>query len=286
MTTESYMNRFHGRCREEADPISAEDLYPCCRLEEAETCPCARESDPCPCGRAADPRPCPREEDDPIQEDGCCCKASMAAALRLLCGDELSQLVNFNSFFFLTDALTVGGTLNTTTGAPDNIAAAVGALQRFSPCNCDLIEVEGSAYHAVPSAPDLALLTVDTVSVCALKAAAFQLVEDQEEVTCECPSVERRALRLLRRAIRSAGGDTNACGVCQAHCDCDDCCCAAGILTELSGRNLSRQATLTVGPLVLQGVTVLGSLGTVLVLWNEAERRVYFVCANHIEVLG
>ena len=55
---------------------------------------------------------------------------------------------------------------------------------------------------------------------------------------------------------------------------------------ELSTRNLSRMATLTAGPLVLQNVTVIGSLGSVLVLADEDTERFYLVCADHVEALG
>jgi len=211
----------------------------------------------------------------------------MADALRILCSTELNELVDFDTFFFLTDALTVGGPLGSslpTTGPADNIAGAAASLQRFSPCNCDLLEVSGSAYFALPTAAGSALETVDAVSLCSLKAVAFQLSaadapEDQD-------AQDRRAIRLLRRAIRCAGGDTNTCGRCQAHCDCDSCCCNKGLLTELSARNLSRQATLTTGPLLLRDVTVLGSVGSALVLWNESDRRVYLICVEAVELLG
>ena len=92
--------------------------------------------------------------------------------------------------------------------------------------------------------------------------------------------------RPLRRAIRAEGGNTSGCAPCGAHCDCDGCCCDEGLLAELATRNLSRQATLTVGPLVLQDVTVLGSIGSVLVLADEAQRRIYFVCVSGVEALG
>ena len=81
---------------------------------------------------------------------------------------------------------------------------------------------------------------------------------------------------------------SNQCGVCCCPCDCspDDCCCAAGLLSTLSQNNLSRKVTIVAGPLVLQGVTLLGSVGNVLVLANSANNRIYFVCVNQIQFLG
>jgi len=207
----------------------------------------------------------------------------MDEALRLLCGTRLNERVNFESFFFLTDSLTIGGLLNpdvAPVGPADNIGTTTASLQRFSPCNCDLLEVSGDSYLAIPGTSSAALTDVDMVSLCALRAVAFQLNAPADDTT------DQETLCLLRQAIRCEGGDTNACGVCQAHCDCDSCCCNEGLLTELSRRNLSRQATFAAGPLFLRDVTVLGSVGSVLILWNETMRRIYLVCVDSIEVLG
>lgn len=234
----------------------------------------------CPCCAVTPPQP---EPDAP-----CCCKSSMAEALQLLCDPALASLVDFNSFFFLTHSLSVGGALCVpAANDADNITSAGATFHRFSPCNCDLLDVSGTAYFAVPGTSNVALDPVDQLSLCAVEAVAFQLLpsETTEAACCTLdpfPSVSRA----LRRAIRAEGGTTTACGTCAAHCDCDDCCCTAGILTELSTRNLSRLATLTAGPLVLQDVTVLGSLGSVLVLADEALGRFYLVCANTVETLG
>lgn len=271
MTPETYMRRYHTDCgcaAQDAPTLPAEVLFP--------NCPQAEQDTDCCCGHTPAPTP-------PV----CCCKASMVEALNLLCNQDIASLVDFDSFFFLTDALTVGGPLTVpATGAPDNISALNASFQRFSPCNCDLIDVSGTAYFATPGAAGTALETVDQISLCALKAVAFGLTD------LNCPVEDcqdqpyRRILRALRRAIRAEGGSTGACGVCASHCDCDTCCCDTGVLTELASRNLSRQASLTAGSLVLQNVTVLGSIGSVLVLADESQERIYFVCVSNVEVLG
>lgn len=270
MTTETYMRRYHGGCDcEDAAPaaLSAEELYPSCPLNTAE-------SGGCGCGQD-------NSESLPV----CCCKASMVEALRLLCNTELASLVNFDAFFFLTDTLAVGGDLIVPTTEADNIAALGASFQRFSPCNCDLVDVSGTAYYAAPGISTTVLETVEQLSLCAVKAIAFTLVTAEEEGETDI-AIYRRALRYLRRAIRAEGGDTSGCASCGAHCDCDDCCCDAGLLTALATRNLSRQATLTAGPLVLQNVVVLGAIGSVLVLADETNRRIYFVCVSNVEALG
>ena len=266
MTPETYMRRFHGLEQSlESDPcpLTAEEVYPCCALDNGDngcTIP------------------------DTNEPDLCCCKASMAEALQLLCGNTLGSLVNFDAFFFLTDSLALGSTLTIPGDDTDNIGTPAASLRRFSPCNCDLLDVGGTAYFAIPGQNDIALEAVSQLSLCSVKAVAFQITIDDE-----APGEEnnyRRAVRAIRRAIQAEGGSTGACGLCQAHCDCDDCCCASGILSELSTRNLSRTATLTAGPLVLQNVTVLGSVGSALVLSSEELNRFYLVCANAVEFLG
>lgn len=265
MTPETYMKRFHGSCgcnrcgAAEADSCPLEDEVP------FSSCPVGEET-------ALDP------------EDGCCCKASMVEALRLLCGERQSNMVDFDAFFFLTDSLAVGSPLSVHGDCTDNIVSPCASLERFSPCNCDLLDVSGTAYFAVTGLECAALEDVYRLTLCSLKAVAFQIKESDCE--CDCDTNFRRVTRGLRRAIRNEGGNTGSCGACEAHCDCDDCCCAAGVIQELSTRNLSRTATLTAGPLVLRNVTVLGSVGSVLVLASEELSRVYLVCANAVEAIG
>lgn len=263
MTPESYMNRYHRTAvSADAYPLAAEDVFP--------SCGCASED----AGNAV-----------VAPEVSCCCKPSMVEALRLLCGNTLGSLVDFDAFFFLTDSLAVGSSLSVPGEDTDNITTPTAGLRRFSPCNCDLLDVTGTAYFAVPGTENVAMESVEQLSLCSIKAVAFQITEATCPRDCD-DSNYNRAVRAIRRAIQAEGGNTSACAACQAHCDCDDCCCAAGVLTELSSRNLSRLATLTAGPLVLRDVTVLGSIGSVLVLSDEELSRFYLVCANSVEALA
>lgn len=262
MTPEAYMKHYHcTACSADSCPLTDQEVRPACG--------CAAEND--------DASITP-----PVT---CCYKSSMVEALRLLCGTTLGSLVDFDTFFFLTDALAVGSPLSTPKDDTDNICNPSAGLRRLSPCNCDLLDVTGTAYFAVPGNDCAALENLDQLSLCAIKAVAFQVMEGECPRDCD-DSNYHRAVRAIRRAIQAEGGTTGACASCQAHCDCDDCCCAAGVLTELSSRNLSRQATLTVGPLVLRKVSVLGSVGSVLVLASECLNRFYLVCADSIEALG
>jgi len=296
VTHEAYLTRRCAQAERDADccPLTAEEVFPCgCGRDRDRDCDCGcgRERDcdrdrdcDCGCGCGCGETEPPYQEDRD-REDGCCCKASMVEGLRLLCGECLSSLVNFDQFFFLTDALAVGSPLGVPGTDTDNITTPTATLERFSPCNCDLLDVSGTAYAAELGSTAVVMDDVDQLSLCALKAVAFQIEPSECDDECEGTNY-RRAVRAIRRAIRAEGGDTGACGVCGAHCDCDDCCCAAGVVRELSTRNLSRQATLAAGPLVLRNVTVLGSIGSVLVLADEALSRFYLVCANAVEAIG
>lgn len=267
MTPETYLQLYHNQNPALSDALRA-GTAPACPLPAEKFCPCSH-------------RPAPQPSQD------CCCKRAMAEALRLLCDPLLAELVDFNTFFFLTDSLTVGGALTVpspSTTPADNIESAEASFHRFSPCNNDLLEIDATAYFATPLDDVIALEDVDQLSICALKAVAFELIDLED--TEENSSAYRRAIRALRRTLDSEGGDTSACGSCAAHCDTHDCCCTSGVLNELSARNLSRVATFTAGPLVLQNLSVLGSLGGALLLGNETLRRFYLVCAETIEALG
>ena len=58
-------------------------------------------------------------------------------------------------------------------------------------------------------------------------------------------------------------------------CDCTD--------SRLSGR---RTASVAAGPLLVANAAVLGSVGEVLVLANDADRRIYYVCQNSVSFSG
>ena len=58
-------------------------------------------------------------------------------------------------------------------------------------------------------------------------------------------------------------------------CDCTD--------SRLSGR---RTVSVAAGPLLVANAAVLGSVGEVLVLANDADRRIYYVCQNSVSFSG
>lgn len=87
------------------------------------------------------------------KRENCCCKKSMIAALKLLCNSELAELIDFEKFAFLTDNFIVGAKLvlfKKGIEGKDNLSDLSGSFRRFSPCNCDLIEIAGTAFYDVP----------------------------------------------------------------------------------------------------------------------------------------
>lgn len=245
----------------------------------ASSCPTVRPS--CPCGGNSG-----GNNGGGSSEEGCgCCKASMRQALRLLCSNQISDLLDFDGFAFVTDDLVVGAQ-PVTMGpmAKDNLSELSGTFRRFSPCNCDLIDVEGTAYGPFGS-----LIEVEQATLCALSAIVFQVTESTSApCNCDCLTTPEARYRRVRDLLQCELNSVNrACGECVCHCDCtDDCCCAEGVLAALSGLSLNKRATLIAGLLALRNVTVLGTIGNVLVLGNDEEYRFYFVCANKVEMLA
>lgn len=260
---------------------------------------------PNPCGTPAVPGgaccPCaPSGGQKPSGGDstGCtCCKTSMRSALKLLCCNAIADYVNFDAFAFLTDFNMVGATpASMTAGENDNLDALNGTFRRFSPCNCDMIDIAGTVMT-----PYGATVTVDEASLCALSAIAFQLLPaptaDTSATTAAaattttvcCPADTnlfryRRVRDLLQAELQSTD---RPCGECVCSCNCtDDCCCTDGVLNALSNTALNKRTTLTAGQLSLRNVTALGTIGSVLVLGNEEDSRFYFVCANKVEFLA
>lgn len=256
----------------------------------------------CSCGSSAVTSvsaPCP----SPSQSGGgsgstcTCCKASMRDALKLLCSNAVSDLVDFDSFAFITDDNFVGAEPSCMyDDARDNLNCLSGTFRRFSPCNCDMIDIAGRV-----TAPYCSNLEVSEASLCALAAIAFQIrpvcgEPNQNGCGCGCGCGStccstdtnlyryRRVRDLLQNELLATD---RPCGECVCNCDCtNDCCCTTGVLNALSNTSLNKRTTLVAGLLTLRNVTALGTIGNVLVLGNEEDGRFYFVCANKVEFLA
>ena len=259
------------------------------------------------------PAPAPQP---PQMNEGCCCKQSFRAALGLLCDQQISGLLDFDAAAFLTDAYSAGAALTCgkhSAGEPmphdrdddkmpcrpeppapvdpnkpsDNLGKLTGSFRRFAPCTCDLLDIDAGLYTAGGKPCGF---TANQVSLCQLDAVVIQGAgaaakgglfagEAAKDFRCLC---DRLAQRL------GPAGDVCGQGSCACSCACDgrDCCCAAGLLDTLARNNLSRRVSLTAGLLVLRNVTLLGAVGNVLVLCNDADCRLYFVCVNSVQFVG
>lgn len=222
-------------------------------------------------------------------EEGCCCKQSFRAALQLLCNSQLATLLDFNQAAFVTDTYVAGATINTTpagTTPSDNLNTMSGSFRRFSPCNCDLLEISA----LVNTPPETSTgVTATQVPLCQLTAVALQTATAPASGDITSDQATANNFQTIQKILSQCLTPCpNPCGCCACSCACsdDECCCAAGLLSTLSQSNLSRKVTIVAGPLVLQGVTLLGTVGNVLVLSNSANNRIYFVCVNQIQFLA
>lgn len=113
-------------------------------------CGCAQPAPP-PCSCETEPE-CAAVEEETTET--CACRDSLAAALQLLCSSDLPALIDFNRFAFLTGNYQIGTYLTCPcgqTGTYDNLADTLsGTFNRFTPCSCELIDVSGTVYDAVP----------------------------------------------------------------------------------------------------------------------------------------
>ena len=223
----------------------------------------------------------------PQVDEGCCCKQSFRAALGLLCDEQISSLVDFDASAFLTNTYVAGATLEAapTTTPADNLSATLtGSFRRLSPCNCDLLDVDAPVHNTAGNT----VLTATQVSLCQLDAVVLQGAAAEAEGDLTADEVTARNFRCLRQRLAqrlnhcgSSCGQESSCT-----CDCEDCCCAAGLLNTLAQNNISRRVSLVAGLLALTGVTLLGTVGNVLVLANDTSRRLYFVCVNSVQFIG
>ena len=138
-----------------------------------------------------------------------------------------------------------------------------------------------------------------TATLCSLSALVFQVQGESASCpgatptvpVCECSTVPTtpggrylRVRSLLQCQLDRVDSD---CGDCVCRCDCaDNCCCADAVLAALSSMSMNKRATLVAGLLALRNVSVLGTIGNVLVLGNDTDNRFYFVCANKVEMLA
>ena len=272
----------------------------------------------CCCRPAPGPRPQP-----PKVEEGCCCKQSFRVALGLLCDERIASLLDFDTAAFVTNTYTAGTVLTCgkpsagaedesaaaqaeggdtggdgteykpapptkpcPCGASDNLGTLSGSFKRFAPCSCDLVDIDAQLYTA--GAKGCAFAATQ-VNLCELDAVVIQAAPACPEGDLSAGEATARNFRCLRQQLAqrlSPCGDPCGQTYCSCACDGRDCCCAAGLLSTLAQNNLSRRVSLAAGLLVLRGAMLLGTVGNVLVLANDCDNRLYFVCVNSVQFIG
>ena len=308
-----------GRSISAEEFITGSGLLPGCPSSAGSACP----GDPCGQGDDCQPIICccvtPVPAPKPPQVDeGCCCKQSFRAALGLLCDQQISGLLDFDAAAFLTNTYTAGTALTggrspvpgthephagggagmpsrPTPPTPvnpnkpsDNLGNLTGSFRRFAPCTCDLLDIDAVLYTA---GGQRSVFTASQVSLCQLDAVVIQGAAACAEGDLTADEAAARNFRCLcARLAQRLNPAGDACGqepcTCSCACDGRDCCCAAGLLSTLAQNNLSRRVSLTAGLLMLKNVTLLGTVGNVLVLSNDADNRLYFVCVNGVQFVG
>lgn len=252
----------------------------------APTCPpapaCPPGCAPLPPYPPAPPRPpmpaLPSAEEANV-DCGCPCAAGMLGALELLCDPRLAPLVDYNQFAFFTDHFVLGTSLScpdSLTTAYDNLTGPLaGELVSIKPCTCDDLEVSGQVYYPIPVCSDTTCcesgpaFTAENVSLCALTAVAFTIASD----TSDADTTYNELKRLIWQALHPGRPPLPGTAPVVKATPCD---CAA---SNLAGR---RTASVAAGPLLVANAAVLGSVGDVLVLANDTNRRIYYVCQSAI----
>ena len=245
---------------------------------EQECCP--RPEPPCP-----PPPPAPQPEDD-----GCCsCRRGFVQTLQMLLRTNLSSLIDFQSFAFVTTDFLVGSTLTaptTTDASYDNLAADLtGTFSRFSPGACDYIDVAGTVeFPVVGGAPTG--LTATRLNLCDLLAVAF---DPEGETAADVTTNYQAARALFQQLLTQPRGPRPpyppyppfppAPNYPPYPDPCDECCCYG------QDNTMGGSVSLFAGPLLVANATVLGSIEGVMILANDTAERFYFVCSDDAELV-
>lgn len=224
------------------------------------------------------PMPAPPRAEEAEVDCGCSCAAGMLGALELLCDPRLAPLVDYNQFAFFTNNFVLGTSLScpdTSTAAYDNLTGPLaGEFVSIRPCTCDDLEVSGQVYYPMAVCDSSACcatgpaFTAEAVSLCALTAVAFTVPTgtSEAETYTELKSRLYQALHPGRPPMPGATPILKA----------TPCDCAA---SNLAGR---RTVSVAAGALLVANAAVLGSVGDVLVLANDTNQRIYYVCQSAV----
>lgn len=250
------------------------------------------------------------------QNDCCCCAGSFRRALNLLSDPVLSQYINFDTFAFVADQITVGGYLDNVVAAfannpldnliygPTGVGTATGPAT-FNCVDCNLVRISGPTSFflirndvADAAAPVATPVPLNQLSLCDLIAVKFQVDDEAfataattvsvNECLANCTISNFNSFKTYFRSLLDKK-DTNkkACNT-----TCDDCCCSGDILNQVNTCIAGPRGTtinLSAGTFVGSGLEVLGTVGCILVLTDNnvnadpgTDPNIFFVCVDRI----
>ena len=180
---------------------------------------------------------------------------------------------------------TLSENLDGVTGADNVIAALTALAERTNPDSANYRADLLAAFLPLLGGCSCPQVTVDEVSLCALTAIVFEAAGS----TATAQQANYQALKqILLQILRpKCPPPCPPCAPpqpqpCSVPCNCKN----TGILASLDRCGMVQALSLTAGPLLLTDVTLLGAIGSVLILANDAQSRIYYVCSETVEFLG
>lgn len=211
--------------------------------------------------------PCQQQASPQVPQRPCCpCNEDFRKALDLLCCPQLRSLVDFTTFAFVTDYYVLGTALvapDAGTTPSDNLEDPV-ATYVCGGDSCETLTVSGALYPPEVGCAALSP-TITQAVLCQLTAIAFEAAFTDVSAEVNFQTISQTLGQLLRPQRQQ------------------ECCSVADALTTAAA---VRASTVTAGPLIVQNSTILGQLGSILVMANSTDSRFYFICANAIDFLG
>ena len=216
------------------------------------------------CGPQQPCQSCP--EPQPMQNCCCPCSDDFRRALDVICCPQLQGLIDTASFSFITPNYILGTSLSPApagTAPADNLTDPA-ATYVCGGAGCESLTVSGTLYPTTVESAALATVVTQVV-LCRLIAISFDASDTGEGADTNFQAISRFLGNLLRP---------------QRPQEC------TGIADALTSAAAVRASTLTAGPLVVQNSTILGKVGSVLVVANSTDARFYLICADKIDFMG
>ena len=179
---------------------------------------------------------------------------------------------------------TLSENLDGTTGTEGVVTALAALADRLNPTSANFRADLQAAFLPLLGGCACPQVTVDEVSLCALGAIAFDAAGSGTVQEANYQALKQILLQILRPKCPPPCPPCTPPKPqpCRVPCGCKN----TGILASLDRCGMVQALSLTAGPLLLKDVTLLGAIGSALILANDSARRIYYVCAEDVEFLG